>query len=188
MIRRIYNYQRIGGSAEKAENTINPFLPHFNAYLPCFCIDTPLRLAHFFAQVLHESGGLRYTEEIASGAAYDTGAKARMLGNTPARDGDGEKYKGRGLIQITGRYNYNMLNRWLNKPELDVYHYPRLLKRPDLAVLSAIHFWRVRNLNTLADEDNFMAVTRAVNGGIRGLTDRHELLERAKDVFGTFHK
>jgi len=82
------------------------FLDPLNAAMAEFSINTPARQAMFLAQVGHESGQLNFLKELASGAAYDTGKLAARLGNTPEADGDGQRYKGRGLIQITGTRNY----------------------------------------------------------------------------------
>ena len=101
------------------------FLPHLNAAMARRGIDTPRRIAAFLAQIGHESGQLLYVRELASGAAYDTGRLAAQLGNTPAADGDGQRYKGRGLIQITGRSNYRSCSLALFGDE-------RLLERPEL--------------------------------------------------------
>ena len=67
------------------------FLPYLNRYMERYGINNRMRVCHFLAQIAHESGELRYTREIGSGAEYDTGRKARMLGNTPAKDGDGQR-------------------------------------------------------------------------------------------------
>ena len=76
-----------------SSKNIKIYTSEFNKVLPLFNIDTPLRVCHFIAQVAHESGSLNYTKEIASGEDYDTGKKAINLGNTPEKDGDGQRYK-----------------------------------------------------------------------------------------------
>ena len=158
---------------------IKIYTSEFNKVLPLFSIDTPLRICHFLAQVAHESGSLNYTKEIASGEAYDTGKKAINLGNTPEKDGDGQRYKGRGLIQLTGLGNYKAFQKWLNGAP-DIIKNPNLLEQPHLATLASCWFWDSRNLNELADKDDFKSITKRINGGYNGLSDRLIFLTRAK--------
>jgi putative chitinase len=138
-------------------------------------IDTPLRRAHFLAQVGHESGALRYEEELASGEAYEGRAD---LGNT--KPGDGPRFKGRGLIQLTGRANYAAYGeaRGIDFTRGDAPS--RIAEDPELAADVAGWFWQSRKLNARADVDDVRAVTRRVNGGYNGLADRIEYLRRAK--------
>ena len=150
-----------------------------NRYAAEFGINTPLRWAHYLAQVAHESAQFRYTKELASGAAYDTGRLARQLGNTPERDGDGQRFKGRGLIQLTGRANYEAYKKFCG---YDVMVNPDLLSKPVGAIRSSMWFWRNRDLNTLADRDSLREITRRVNGGYNGLEERRGYLARAKAV------
>ena len=112
-----------------SSKNIKIYTSEFNKVLPLFSINTPLRICHFLAQVAHESGSLNYTKEIASGEAYDTGKKAINLGNTPEKDGDGQRYKGRGLIQLTGLGNYKAFQKWLNGAP-DIIKNPNLLEQP----------------------------------------------------------
>lgn len=135
---------------------------------------TPLRAAHFLAQIAHESGGFRYSEEIASGAAYEG---REDLGNT--EPGDGRRFKGRGVIQLTGRANYQRYGDLLG---LDLVRQPGLAALPEVAYRTAALYWLDRNINTDADRDDLRAVTRAVNGGTNGLDDRRRYLHRAKEV------
>ncbi|MGB0955051.1 MAG: glycoside hydrolase family 19 protein [Panacagrimonas sp.] len=142
-------------------------------------IDSPLRQAHFLAQIGHESGELRFRAEIASGEAYEGRAD---LGNT--QNGDGKRFKGRGLIQLTGRANYAEYGKALGREA-------ELLKEPEL-VETDIHlcsdvagwFWGKRGLNAMADDDDLTAVTRRINGGVNGLEDRRRLLSRTKSLLG----
>lgn len=146
-------------------------------------LDVTSRSAMFLAQIAHESAEFRYVREIASGAAYDTGKLAERLGNTPEADGDGKLYKGRGLIQITGRNNYRACGKAL---DADLIKNPELLEQPDLACRSAGWFWSSRNLNELADANTmeaFKAVTKKINGGYNGLDDRIKYWNRARDAF-----
>jgi putative chitinase len=139
-----------------------------------FEINTPEREAMFLAQVCHESGGFNYVREIASGQAYEGRAD---LGNTNA--GDGVRYKGRGLIQITGRANYKACGDALG---LDLIERPELLEQPDNATRSAGWFWNSRRLNVLADKGDFLLVTKRINGGTTGFADRMAYYQRATEV------
>lgn len=153
------------------------FLEPVNATLKEFEISNKLRVCHFLAQIAHESGEFRYVKEIASGAAYDTGRLAANLGNTPEADGDGQLYKGRGLIQITGRTNYIACGKGLG---LDLIKNPQLLEEPMNAARSAGWFWNSRSLNTYADRDDFKMITKRINGGYNGIEDRFKYLTLAK--------
>jgi putative chitinase len=150
------------------------FLPGLNAAMDEFAINTPARQAAFLAQVGHESAQLRYVCEIASGDAYEGRAD---LGNK--WPGDGRRFKGRGLIQITGRANYTACGAAL---ALDLTVLPELLEQPANASRSAGWFWRTRGLNELADAGDQTLVTRRVNGGINGLADRLALFDIAQQV------
>jgi putative chitinase len=141
-----------------------------------FDIDTSMRCAHFLAQIGHESGRLMYVRELASGKAYEG---RKDLGNTER--GDGVKYKGRGLIQITGKANYQAVSDYLG---VDFVKVPQFLEKPEHAAMSAAWFWHTRNLNDLADQDLLTRVTKKVNGGRNGLEDRRAILEIAKQVLG----
>ena len=158
---------------------IQKYVEPLNKHMQAFGIDNFVRIRHFIAQIAHESGEFRYVLEIYSGKSYDTGRKAANLGNTPEADGDGQKYKGRGLIQITGRSNYERCSLGLfgDKRLLDN---PELLELPENAVRSACWFWKANNLNALADRDDIRAVTRRINGGYNGIEHRAQLYERAK--------
>lgn len=160
---------------------VDRYLPFLAEALTTFGIDTPLRASHFLAQVAHESGSLRYVREIADGAAYDTGSLALRLGNTPEADGDGQRYKGRGLIQITGLANYRDCGVALELPLIET---PELLEQPRPAALSAGWYWVSRGLNGIADTDDAVKITRIINGGTNGLQDRIANLRRAKAAFG----
>lgn len=142
-------------------------------------IDSPLRQAHFLAQIGHESGELRFREEIASGEAYEGRAD---LGNT--QPGDGRRFKGRGLIQLTGRANYAEYGRAINR-EAELLAKPeQVASDPELCVDVAGWFWAKRGLNELADRDELTAITRRINGGLNGLEDRRRLYQRARSLLG----
>ncbi|MDD2664388.1 MAG: glycoside hydrolase family 19 protein [Dechloromonas sp.] len=152
------------------------FQPLTDAMLE-FGIDTPARQAAFLAQVAHESASLRYVRELADGTAYEGRAD---LGNT--RPGDGPRYKGRGLIQITGRANYRATSLALYGDEQLLLDHPQLLEEDEPACRSAAWFWWMRGLNTLADTGQFRAITRKINGGFNGYADRLASWEKAKGV------
>lgn len=153
------------------------FLDPLNRAMAEFEIDTPARIAAFLAQVAHESGSLRYVEEIASGKAYEGRAD---LGNT--EPGDGERYKGRGLIQVTGRANYAQCSEAMFGDPNHLLDHPELLELPEQAARSAAWFWYSRKLNGLADAGNFERITRKINGGLNGQADRLANWELAKAV------
>jgi putative chitinase len=155
---------------------IRKFVPHLNRTMAEFGINTRLRQAHFLAQLAHESGEFNYVEEIASGDAYEGRPD---LGNT--QPGDGRRFKGRGLIQITGRANYTEASRALG---VDLVNNPTLLATDELASRSAGWFWQKSGLNAIADQDDVVRVTRIINGGTNGLSDRTQKLAAAKRVFG----
>jgi putative chitinase len=135
-------------------------------------INTVLRIAHFMGQVTHECAGFRTTEEFASGAAYEG---RKDLGNT--QKGDGKRYKGRGLIQLTGRRNYNAIGNRLGLPLEDE---PELAAEPVNALKIACEYWKSRHINVEADKDHLIQVTKLVNGGINGLEDRRHYMQKAK--------
>lgn len=166
-----------------AKVKVDAFLPYINGYAEVFHIDTPMRMAHFLAQIAHESGELRYTKELGNKnyfRKYDVGRLKNMLGNL--KDGDGYKYRGRGLIQITGRANYQA---YQNSKYCtgDIMEYPELLEEPLGATKSAMWWWWKHDLNKLADSDCFLAITKIINGGTNGLESRRKFLTRAKKVF-----
>ena len=170
-INQLYNIMPNG------KKRIDPFVEPLNAALREFNISTPARQAAFIAQIAHESGEFKYVRELASGAAYDTGRLAARLGNTPQADGDGQKYKGRGLIQITGLSNYIACGKALG---IDLINAPELLEQPINAARSAAWFWSVHGLNELADAGDFVGITKRINGGTNGLEDRKVYWARAK--------
>lgn len=171
--------QQLLGIMPNARARVATFLPYLNRYMARYGINNRMRICHFLAQIAHESGELRYTRELASGAEYDTGRKAKMLGNTPEKDGDGQRYKGRGLIQITGRGNYKQIS---DATGIDFYNHPDGLELPQWATMSACWWWQNRGLNAMADRDEFTNITKRINGGTNGLQDRLKYLARAKKV------
>jgi putative chitinase len=140
-------------------------------------INTPLRAAHFVAQIGHETASFLYMEEIADGSGYEGRAD---LGNT--QPGDGMRFKGRGLIQLTGRANYTAYSHDCG---IDYVSDPTAVATdPFVCVDVAGWYWTRRRINQLADRDDVKAVTKAVNGGYNGLDDRMDYLRRAKQVLG----
>lgn len=137
-----------------------------------FDISTPLRQQHFLAQLAHESDHFQTTREYASGQAYEG---RKDLGNTTK--GDGQRFRGRGLIQLTGRANYAAASGALGEPF--VVDPDRVEKFPAAAIVSG-WFWAKNNINKHADKDDARAVCRVVNGGLNGLASRLALLATAK--------
>jgi putative chitinase len=140
--------------------------------LEAYAIDTRLRIAHFLAQTCHESAGFRTTEEFASGDAYEGRAD---LGNT--QRGDGRRYKGRGLLQLTGRANYREFGAALG---VDLENDPEAAGEPVLSLRIACEYWKRRKINAACDRDDVIAVTKLVNGGTNGLDDRRQYTTKAK--------
>ena len=178
------------------------FVPVLNAAMSQYQIVGTKRIAAFIAQVGHESGHLtrlvenlnysadalcrnwpsRFSVELASAVARKPEQIANIaygnrMGNTAP--GDGWKYRGRGLIQITGKNNYGVCGEALG---LDLIEQPELLEKPQHACISAAWFWATKGLSTLADEGKFETITRRINGGLNGLADRQMLYVRALKV------
>lgn len=154
------------------------YLPHIQAAMAEYEIDTPLRKAAFLAQIGHESGGLKYTTELWGPTPAQSRYEGRKdLGNV--RPGDGARFKGRGLIQTTGRDNYNSTGRALG---VDLLANPELLAEPVLAARSAAWYWHDKELNRLADVGDFHRITLRINGGINGMDDRLARYIAGKEV------
>lgn len=158
------------------------YLPHLNAAMAASGVDTMLRTAAFVAQLAHESGEFRFMEEIwgptdAQRRYEPPSDLARRLGNT--EPGDGKRFKGRGPIQITGRFNYKKYGDLLG---VDLVDQPELAAQPDWAFATAGLFWKSNGLNELADAEDFVTITKRINGGTNGLADRQMYYERAKKV------
>jgi predicted chitinase len=161
------------------------YLPHLNAAMRASGIGTTLlRTAAFVAQLAHESGEFRWMEEIwgptPAQLRYEPpNDLAQRLGNT--EPGDGKRFKGRGPIQITGRFNYAKFGAQLG---LDLIADPAQAAAPEVAFATAGLFWQSNGLNELADARQFVAITRCINGGTNGLAERQRYYERAKAVLG----
>lgn len=168
-------------------------------------INTPFRLAHFFAQIHHESNlkpiseNLNYssiglqkifkkyfpTKEIADAYAKQpekiaNKVYANRMGNGDENSRDGWKYRGRGFIQLTGKNNYKALRK---ATTIDYVNNPDLLLTEADAMIAAIWFWTENNLNHYADKDDIKIITKKINGGYNGLQHRITLLEHYKNTF-----
>lgn len=189
-----------------SDNDAEQYIDDLEQMLPKYGIaDSKVRLAHFFAQILHESGCMRFDTENLN---YSSDALRRVFGkyfktkedadayarkpekianrvyanrngNGGEETGDGWKYRGRGLIQLTGKDNYRAFANWIGDT--------RILDEPDLvsseyAVHSAVFYWDRNGLNQLADGDDVVALTRRINGGTNGLSHRRELLNKANGL------
>ncbi|EXF95814.1 hypothetical protein HK44_020745 [Pseudomonas fluorescens HK44] len=180
------------------------FVPVLNTAMGRFQIITVRRIAAFIAQVGHESGQLarvvenlnygapglmatwpnRFPADLAAACARQPEkianiAYASRMGNGNSTSGDGWMYRGRGLIQITGRANYQECGDALG---VDLVGNPDLLTQPQYAALSAAWFWSINGLNTLADAGNFTGITQRINGGQNGAADRLNLYNTALKV------
>jgi putative chitinase len=143
-----------------------------------FDIWRPIKAAHFVSQLAHESGGFRWREELASGAAYE--GRCRDLGN--CFPGDGKRFKGRGYIQITGRANYKAVSKALG---VDYVAHPEWLERPRDAARASAWWWKNAGLNEVATNgrrSTVERVTRRINGGYNGLDERIKLFRRAYPI------
>lgn len=168
---------------------IGKYVPILNELMPYYDINTHLRVSHFLAQCLHESDRFQAVREYASGEAYEG---RRDLGNVVP--GDGPRFKGRGIFQLTGRANYTA---FANRFKIDCVNHPELLEQPRWAVASALHYWNSRKINALVDKDypepeepgdmsvaeqRLREVTRRINGGYNGLNDRRMLTNRCLQI------
>ena len=160
------------------------YTPHLADACVACGITTPQRLAAFLAQIGHESGSLKYAAELWGPTPAQARYEGRVdLGNVQA--GDGQRFKGRGLIQVTGRFNYQKMRDRLraklgDQQVPDFETVPEALERPAWAAWSAAQFWSAHGCNELADSGDFEALTRRINGGVNGLADRMARWERAK--------
>ena len=182
------------------------YIDALNKVLPEYKINTKLRLCHFLAQILHESGNLKYksenlnysakalrsvfpkyfkTDEIANQYARKpekiaNRVYANRMGNGDEASGDGWLRRGRGLIQLTGTDNYKACTKALN---VDLMKNPDLIiSNAEICMKTACWFWDKNNLNTLADKDDVKTITKRINGGYNGIEDRESILKRAKSV------
>lgn len=161
-----------GDKAAAQKRIVSAISGAFAGVLDSYEINTRLRIAHFMGQVTHECAGFRTTEEFAPGTAYEG---RKDLGNT--QKGDGPRYKGRGLLQLTGRANYRDMGARLGLPLEDE---PLLAGDPVVSLRIACEYWKARKINPDCDRDDLITVTKKVNGGLNGLDDRRVYLQKAK--------
>jgi len=140
-------------------------------------INTPLRIAHFMAQIEHESAGFKFLSELGSRSYFNKYEGRKDLGNI--YEGDGYKFRGRGYIQVTGRYNYTALSKDVR---IDFLSNPDLLSQESNAIISALWYWNKHKLNDLADKDDIKTITRKINGGYNGFDNRKKLLIKWKSI------
>lgn len=183
------------------------YLDHLNAAMEEFGIDTPARQAAFLSQAAHESAQLRdlvenlnysadslisiWPRRFSPAEAKDYARQperiankvyAGRMGNGNESSGDGWRYRGRGIFQITGRGNYAACSKDLFNDEGVLIEQPELLEQPQSACRSAAWFWNHRELSQWADADDFKTITIRINGGLSGWTDRVGYYERAKNA------
>lgn len=189
------------------DEVLEGFLEDLDQYFEDFDLTTPLRQAHFLAQAAHETGGFRVFVENLNYSAQglrkvfpryfptddDANVYARKpvsianrvyanrMGNGSEQSGEGWKFRGRGVFQITGKSNYNVM---ANRLQIDCVNNPDLLLSSDNALASALVYWTENDLNKLADKDDIIAVTKKINGGTNGLDERKAYLRRAKNALG----
>jgi putative chitinase len=159
-------------------------LPHLQQAMEEFKINSPLREAAFLAQLAHESGELKFMEEIwgptEAQRRYEPQSDlAQRLGNTES--GDGKRFKGRGPIQLTGRANYQTYGQLLH---IDFVDNPPLAASPTVGFRIAGLYWQKNGLNELADEQQFKTITKRINGGFNGLEQRQRFYDVARNVLG----
>lgn len=158
------------------KNVIAGVAVYLNKYLAKYQINTYLRLCHFLAQVGHESDGFNTLHEYWGPTDAQKRYEGRKdLGNT--QKGDGKRYMGRGLIQLTGRNNYRLYGGKIDK---DLENNPELAADPEVSVLTALEYWNTKGLNAYADKDDILTITKRINGGTNGFADRQNMLARAK--------
>lgn len=166
-----------------AKDKVDKYLPYINGYADTFNINTNLRMAHFLAQVAHETMELAHIREIGNANycyRYEVGKLGKMLGNT--QKGDGYKYKGRGFLHLTGRANYRAYTK-SKYCKGDVEKEPKLLEQPLGAVKSGMWYWLIHGLNEVADKNDIVAVRKKINGGTNGLESCKKYWKRALIAF-----
>lgn len=155
-----------------------PIAESFDRLAPRYDVTTRLRICHFLAQAAHESDGFRTLTEYGGPAYFKRYDGRRDLGNTQA--GDGARFHGRGIFQLTGRVNYRRYGALIG---LDLEADPECAKEPAISLAVAFAYWRDRHCNAAADADDIAAVTKLINGGRNGLAERTRLLALAKPIW-----
>lgn len=160
-------------------NYFREFVEPLEATFKEFHIDTDVAKAHFLAQSMHESGGFLFLRELGSNKYFQKYEMSNALGNN--KPGDGPKYKGRGLFQLTGRFNYTRASNYF---KVDFLSSPELIEQPVWACRTAGWFWESNRMNELTKENDFLGVTFKVNGGFNGVVDRYNRILTAFKVIG----
>lgn len=157
---------------------IDQIAEHLDRLMPEYEVNTHLRICHFLAQVAHESDGFNTLHEYWGPTDAQKRYEGRKdLGNTVK--GDGKRYMGRGLIQLTGRANYRQYGKRIN---VDLENNPELAADPENSVRLALEYWKTKGLNQFADKDDILTITKRINGGTNGFADRQKCLSRAKSM------
>ena len=169
----------IAGTYSKNKQNIIDMVPFFNKYLSQYEINNVNRLKHFFGQACEECSAFSDLTEVASGKEYEG---RRDLGNVDP--GDGVKYKGRGIFQVTGRSNYEIIGKRIG---IDLVSNPLIAASPEVSVITACVYWTIHEMNAIADstlsfEATLEAITRKINGGENGLSVRRDYTLRAASV------
>jgi len=187
------------------QTLIDNILPTLNLMIPKYSISTNLRISHFLSQILHESAGFTFLKENLNYSAqgllavfpkyftpdlatqYERNPEkiadrvyANRMGNGDEASGEGFKYCGRSFIQITGKENYQSISTDL---KVDFVKNPVLLESYNYALEASCWFWTKKNLNVYADKDDIETITKIINGGLNGLSDRQNWLNRCKLIF-----
>lgn len=182
------------------------FSKKYKTLLNNYGVNTPLRLSHYISQSQHESGlkpikeNLNYSAErllqifpkyfktLEEAKKYERKPQAiankvyaNRMGNSDEKSGDGFKYSGKGILQVTGKSNYKRLTE---ETGIDFINKPELLLDEANSVIASLQYWKWINGNKLADQDDVIAITKAINGGLNGIEHRKKLLEENKKVFG----
>ena len=163
----------------RANDRIIADLENFlDKFLETYGINTYLRVCHFLAQAAHESDGFKTLREYWGPTPAQNRYEGRAtLGNT--RNGDGKRFMGRGIFQLTGRANYRQFGQAIG---VDLENNPELAESPEISVHTAVEYWKNRKLNPLADQDDIEKITRKINGGLNGFEDRKKYLDIAKRI------